>query len=209
MEKAAFKGPWTCLKQKKVKDGRAPKRSSSAFLLFCSENRERIKSDNKGIQMSEVSSILGKKWREMSSTEKKPYVDMEKTARDKYLAEVAAWKQQQPKKNQYESFEYDASASFDGGIQSTAQSLTTQNHSHRTSESAFGYIERCNVYHTPKPFVNYEYMFGSACSPISSTKFRFVTDEMQTTFPPLPELDTFKLFAEEIFDETKDPMLDI
>lgn len=191
MEKAAFKGPWTCLKQKKVKDGRAPKRSSSAFLLFCSENRERIKSDNKGIQMSEVSSILGKKWREMSSTEKKPYVDMEKIARDKYLAEVAAWKQQQPKKNEYESFEYDASASFDGGIQSTAQSLTTQNHSHRTSESAFGYIERC------------------ACSPISSTKFRFVTDEMQTTFPPLPELDTFKLFAEEIFDETKDPMLDI
>lgn len=157
--------------------------------------------------MPEVSSILGKKWREMSSTEKKPYVDMEKIARDKYLADVAAWKQQQQKKNEYESFEYDASASFDEGIQSTAQSLTTQNHSHRTSQSAFGYIERCNFYHTPKPFVNNEYMFGSACSPISSTEFRFVTDEMQTTFPSLPELD--KLFAEEIFDETKDPMLNI
>lgn len=208
-EKAAFQGPWTCLKPKKVKDIRAPKRSSSAFLLFCSANREGIKNAQKGIRMAELSSILGKKWREMSSSEKKPYVDMEKIGRDKYLAEVAAWKEKI--KNEHKSFDHDISASYDGKVPASTQSRNTQNLSKTTNQNSFGYFERCNLNQVPMTFATFEYNIGSGHtrSPVSSTEYLFKADEMQSIFPALPELDRFPLFATDIFDETKDPMLNI
>lgn len=203
-EKKDFQGPWTCLKQKKVKDVRAPKRSSSAFLLFCSENRERIKSENKGIRMSEISSILGKKWREMSSYEKKPYVDMEKIGRDKYLAEVAAWKKKM--KNEEKSFDHKFSASCDGRLPASAQSLNTHFFSQTTIQNDPGYVhvEQCKLHHVPKVFEKFEYKIGSGHSPVSSTEILSNLDEMQSIFPPLPELDRFHLFEADVFDETKD-----
>lgn len=50
-------------KSKKHKDPNMPKRPLSAYFLWLSESRERIKKENPGISMTEVSKKGGEEWK--------------------------------------------------------------------------------------------------------------------------------------------------
>jgi structure-specific recognition protein 1 len=52
-------------KTKKDKDENAPKRASTAFMLWLNANREKIKKDNPGITVTEIAKKGGEMWSEM------------------------------------------------------------------------------------------------------------------------------------------------
>lgn len=46
---------------------------NNCFLLFCSENRGKVSSENPGQSNADVTSKLGKQWRELSDNQKQYY----------------------------------------------------------------------------------------------------------------------------------------
>lgn len=56
--------------QKKVKDAGAPKRPMSAYMLWLNANRERIKSENPGISVTEISKKAGEMWKQIDKSRK-------------------------------------------------------------------------------------------------------------------------------------------
>jgi predicted HNH restriction endonuclease len=67
---------------------------TSAYIIFIKKNHSIVSKQNPGLKMTEISSILGKKWKEMSPEEKKQYQDEadlvpKKTKADKKVAKDA------------------------------------------------------------------------------------------------------------------------
>ncbi|KAM7000284.1 FACT complex subunit SSRP1a [Tautogolabrus adspersus] len=58
-------------KEKKQKDG--PKRPMSAYMLWLNASRERIKSENPGISVTEISKKAGEMWRQIGKEEKEEW----------------------------------------------------------------------------------------------------------------------------------------
>ncbi|KAN0065364.1 Non-histone chromosomal protein 6 [Thecaphora frezii] len=71
---------------KAKKDPAAPKRPLSAYMFFSQDHREKVKSENPDAGFGDVGRLLGAKWKEMSDSEKQPYLDM--ANRDKLRAEA-------------------------------------------------------------------------------------------------------------------------
>lgn len=78
--------------KKKKKDPNAPKKPPSAFLIFTSEHREKIKADNPGISITDIAKKSGEMWKKMSTTEKTPYEAKYAKLKEKYEMEVAAYR---------------------------------------------------------------------------------------------------------------------
>uniref|UniRef100_H2ZR11 FACT complex subunit SSRP1 n=1 Tax=Ciona savignyi TaxID=51511 RepID=H2ZR11_CIOSA len=60
-------------KKRKKKDPNAPKRPSSAYFLWLADNRARIKSENPGISITEISKQAGKEWKQVEPSDKAKY----------------------------------------------------------------------------------------------------------------------------------------
>lgn len=58
------------LVQRKKKDAGAPKRPMSAYMMWLNASRERIKSENPGISITEISKKAGEMWRQLGKDEK-------------------------------------------------------------------------------------------------------------------------------------------
>lgn len=56
--------------QKKQKDKGGPKRPMSAYMLWLNASRERIKSENPGISITEISKKAGEMWRQIGKEDK-------------------------------------------------------------------------------------------------------------------------------------------
>ncbi|XP_039859494.1 deoxyribonuclease 1 like 4, tandem duplicate 1 isoform X1 [Simochromis diagramma] len=78
--------------KKKKKDPNAPKKPPSAFLIFTSEQREKIKVDNPGISITDIAKKFGEMWKKMSTTDKAPYEAKYAKLKEKYEMEVAAYR---------------------------------------------------------------------------------------------------------------------
>lgn len=85
-------------KKKKKKDPNAPKKPPSAFLIFTSEHREKIKVDNPGISITDIAKKFGEMWKKMSTTDKAPYEAKYAKLKEKYEMEVAAYRAKGAKK---------------------------------------------------------------------------------------------------------------
>ncbi|XP_029298201.1 FACT complex subunit SSRP1a isoform X2 [Cottoperca gobio] len=60
-------------KKKKQKDAGAPKRPMSAYMLWLNASRERIKSENPGISITEISKKAGEMWRQLGKDDKEEW----------------------------------------------------------------------------------------------------------------------------------------
>ncbi|KAK5864768.1 hypothetical protein PBY51_015981 [Eleginops maclovinus] len=60
-------------KKKKQKDTGGPKRPMSAYMLWLNASRERIKSENPGISITEISKKAGEMWRQISKEDKEEW----------------------------------------------------------------------------------------------------------------------------------------
>ncbi|KAF7666849.1 hypothetical protein LDENG_00092240 [Lucifuga dentata] len=78
--------------KKKKKDPNAPKRPPSAFFVFCSEHRPKIKEENPGISIGDIAKKLGEKWATQTAKDKLPYEAQAAKLKEKYEKEVAAYR---------------------------------------------------------------------------------------------------------------------
>lgn len=91
-EKSQYKGPWQVQWKRTRKDPSAPRRPMSAFLYFSQGRRSQIKQENPDMKNTQISAILGERWRNLSEEEKAPHVEKEQAERAKYKVAIAKWK---------------------------------------------------------------------------------------------------------------------
>jgi high mobility group protein B2 len=56
----------------------------SAFFLFCSEHRPKIKSEHPGLSIGDTAKKLGEMWSEQSAKDKQPYEQKAAKLKEKY-----------------------------------------------------------------------------------------------------------------------------
>ncbi|XP_034971871.1 high mobility group protein B1 [Zootoca vivipara] len=78
--------------KKKFKDPNAPKRPPSAFFLFCSEYRPKIKGEHPGLSIGDVAKKLGEMWNNTSANDKQPFEKKASKLKEKYEKDVAAYR---------------------------------------------------------------------------------------------------------------------
>lgn len=91
-EMKTYVPPRGAKKGKKKKDPNAPKRPPSAFFVFCSEHRPKIKEEHPGISIGDIAKKLGEKWATLTPKEKAPYEAQAAKLKEKYEKEVAAYR---------------------------------------------------------------------------------------------------------------------
>ncbi|XP_066534783.1 FACT complex subunit SSRP1 [Hoplias malabaricus] len=71
-------------KEKKMKDSSAPKRPMSAYMLWLNSSRERIKAENPGISVTEISKKAGEMWKQLSKDKKEEWEGKAEDAKKDY-----------------------------------------------------------------------------------------------------------------------------
>ncbi|XP_053417418.1 high mobility group protein B1-like [Nycticebus coucang] len=78
--------------KKKFKDPIAPKRPPSAFFLFCSEYRPKIKGEHPGLSIGDVVKKLGEMWNNTAAEDKQPDEKKAAKLKEKYEKDIAAYR---------------------------------------------------------------------------------------------------------------------
>ncbi|KAL1789187.1 high mobility group protein B1 [Sigmodon hispidus] len=78
--------------KKKFKDPNAPKRPPSAFFLFCSEYRPKIKGEHPGLSIGDVTKKLGEMWNNTAADDKQSYEKKAAKLKEKYQKDIAAYR---------------------------------------------------------------------------------------------------------------------
>ena len=79
--------------QKKKKDPNAPKQPLSAYFIFSTEERLRVKDENPSYSICEVAKELGRRWAEMDPSIKQRYQARAEEERQKYDVDMASYRQ--------------------------------------------------------------------------------------------------------------------
>merc|ERR1712001_630125 len=79
--------------QKKKKDPNAPKQPLSAYFIFSSEERLKVKNEHPSYSICEVAKELGRRWADMAPEVKQRFQQMAEEGRQKYDQEMAAYRQ--------------------------------------------------------------------------------------------------------------------
>ena len=80
------------LKIKKRKDPDMPKKPLSAFLFFCSDNRENVRKKSPDLSMGNVMKELGKRWGKLTDKQKVKYDKEAKEAKAIYDDKMEQYK---------------------------------------------------------------------------------------------------------------------
>jgi hypothetical protein len=76
-------------KSKKKKDPNAPKKASTAYIFFCTENRAMIKSKMpENTPQNELLTEVGRQWKELTDKKKEKYVKMTNKDKERYAKEM-------------------------------------------------------------------------------------------------------------------------
>jgi hypothetical protein len=79
------------LVEKKSKRSKGPKRGLTAYIFYCTDMRDVLKNKNSELSTKEVTSLLGKGWRELSEKDRKPYAKLASKDKARYDEEKANW----------------------------------------------------------------------------------------------------------------------
>jgi len=80
-------------KDKKEKDPNQPKRAKNPFMIYSAEKRSSFKDDNPDAKPTEIVTMLGTAWKELSDDEKEPYQEKAAKEKERYNTEMKAWKE--------------------------------------------------------------------------------------------------------------------
>jgi len=62
-----------------------PKRNKSAYMFFCQDMRQKIVADNPECKPHQIMSLLGSKWRELTTKQKSKYYEQANEDKERYL----------------------------------------------------------------------------------------------------------------------------
>lgn len=89
-----YLGPAQKLKQRR--DPKKPSRPKSSYLFYCQSVRpglmDKMRADGKNVKISEISKILGKQWKALSETKRKPFETAAQKDRNRYADEMQSYK---------------------------------------------------------------------------------------------------------------------
>lgn len=71
------------IKSKNLMPG--PKRNKSAYMFFCQDMRQKIVADNADCKPHQIMSLLGSKWRELTTKQKSKYYEQAADDKERYL----------------------------------------------------------------------------------------------------------------------------
>jgi len=77
---------------KRERDPNKPKRALSAFFYYAKDERPNVRSINPDFSVGEVAKELGRKWNELSESEKAPYEKSAEEDRARYDVEMKAYR---------------------------------------------------------------------------------------------------------------------
>jgi hypothetical protein len=80
-------------------NGEEIKKPKSAYLFFCVEERENVKND--GFESGEILVELGKRWTELTNSEKEKYVKMAEEDKQRYTNELNGIKVNKKEENAF------------------------------------------------------------------------------------------------------------
>uniref|UniRef100_A0A9J7Z3P4 FACT complex subunit SSRP1 n=2 Tax=Cyprinus carpio TaxID=7962 RepID=A0A9J7Z3P4_CYPCA len=80
-------------KEKKAKDSSAPKRPMSAYMLWLNSSRDRIKSENPGISVTEISKKAGEMWKQLGKEKKEEWDVKAEEAKKEYDRAMREYKE--------------------------------------------------------------------------------------------------------------------
>ncbi|CAF0765337.1 unnamed protein product [Didymodactylos carnosus] len=83
-------------RDKKLKDPLAPKKPLSAYFLFCADERPKVHNLQAGLSVSDVSKVLGNRWKSALPDVKQKYEQQANENKSKYQIEFNKYKQQLP-----------------------------------------------------------------------------------------------------------------
>ena len=89
-----------CLKKPK-KDDKAPKKPSSAYILFCNDERVSITKKHMGIKNTDVLKKLGEAWKSISPEIKTKYDALAQKDKERYTQEMSNYKEQPQVDSEY------------------------------------------------------------------------------------------------------------
>jgi hypothetical protein len=79
-------------KKKGAKDPNKPKKAKSSYIFFCSVMRATVKDDmDDDAKAVDVTRELGRRWRELSDEDKKPYQEMAEADKQRYADEMESY----------------------------------------------------------------------------------------------------------------------
>lgn len=109
--------------QKKKKDPNAPKQPLSAYFIFSTEERLKVKERNPGYTICDVAKELGRRWADMDKPTKDRYQARAEEERQKYDVEMAAYRQSNL--NAQAAANAAASSSAGGVVQTVNNAVST------------------------------------------------------------------------------------
>ena len=89
--KALFPKKTKSPRKKTNKDKTAPKRGKSAYIFFCIKARPDIKAENPTMVSKDITREMGRRWREMTDEDKKPFLADAAEDKDRYEAEILGY----------------------------------------------------------------------------------------------------------------------
>lgn len=76
---------------KRRKDPNAPKKWKTGYILFCVDQREKLKSENDGLSATEITSRLGALWKNLSEKDKAKYEALSKKDKARYENDMSSY----------------------------------------------------------------------------------------------------------------------
>lgn len=76
---------------RKKKDPNAPKKPRTGYIIFCSEQRDTMKTQNPDMNTKELTSALANRWQSLSDLEKKKYTTKAEKDKDRYASEMETY----------------------------------------------------------------------------------------------------------------------
>lgn len=90
------RGGFSKLKKRKKsvnRDQTAPRQPLSGYVRFMNDRRETVRSENPNISFTEITRLLANEWNQLPQDQKQMYLDAAEQEREKYMQEMAAYKQ--------------------------------------------------------------------------------------------------------------------
>ena len=78
--------------------GRKPKRPLNSYMLYCKEQRIKLKEEYPNLKVTEIASMMGSNWKELSESEKLPYQEEAKRLSEAHSNKIAEFERKLPPK---------------------------------------------------------------------------------------------------------------
>ncbi|KAL6047482.1 Non-histone chromosomal protein 6 [Balamuthia mandrillaris] len=89
-------------RNKQQKDPNRPKRCLSAYTIYVTDNRARLKQEHPDLSFGDLSRELARQWKELDPTEKAQYEAKASKDKERYASEMEAYKQKKAEESEEE-----------------------------------------------------------------------------------------------------------